>query len=179
MGTRARGARGDGCEPEASLDGPHWLDSAQLLAVCFVLLIPGITYISRRAQTPSREFRVLRWVVVSALVSAAIGTALQFGLYERGSYVPPDGPLVDIGGVVQALSSLVLTLALGGFASVAAYRRRVPAWLVPVLILGALMTVFPGGPNIFFGLTMPPIPALAWLAFGGWLLTQHHPDAAL
>lgn len=158
--------------------GLTWLDSAQFLALSFVLLIPGVTYISRRVHTPSSALRVLRWVVVSTLVSAAVGTALHFGLYERGSYVQPDSPLVDIGGVVQALSSLVLTLALGAFAAVAARSRSLPAWLVPVLVLGALTTVFPGGPNIFFGLTLPPIPALACLAFGGWLLTQHNLDAA-
>lgn len=155
--------------------GMTWLDSAQYLAFSFLLLIPGVVYLHQRLRAPNRAFR-LSWVVGAALVFAGIGTALEFGLYERGSYATPDTPLLDIGGVAQALSSLLLTITLGVLTFVAARRQVVPWWLVPVLIVGALATVFPGGPNFLFGLTLPPLPGLAWLAFGGWLLTQHAPE---
>ena len=152
--------------------GLTWIDSAKFLTLSFLLLIPGVMWVSRRVRDPSRALRGLRSLVLVTLVLAAAGTALQFGLYEWGSYAEPNHPLVDIGGITQAMSSLVLTLLIGVLATIVAMRNVMPWWLVPLLILGSLGTVFPGGPNFFFGIPMPPLPSLVWFVFGGWLLTQ-------
>lgn len=40
-----------------------------------------------------------------------------------------------------------------------------PFWMAPVLVIGCLATYFIAGP-------LPPVPGLAWLTLGGWLLVQ-------
>ena len=107
-------------------------------------------------------------VVVGILCLAALSTALEFWFFEWGSYdetFESKGGITTVGIAVQALfSALLLSIALIIFGVPAARRSAMPYWLVIVLVIGSLSTVF-----------VTPVfvlPGVAWLTFGLWLLTS-------
>ena len=84
-----------------------------------------------------------------------------------GTYVGAFEPAVDVAGPLRSLaSSAVLTVALAVVAVRAARSCLMPSWMAPVLVVGCIATYFIAGP-------LPPVPGLAWLTLGGWLLVQH------
>lgn len=156
--------------------GMTWMDSGKFIAPAFLLLIPAVLFIGQRAQTAgSRRTRTFGMVVIGVLVAAAIGTALEFGLFQWGSYQDPAGTwgtLASLGGPFGALSrGVFLPLAWVLFGTSAVRGQAMPAWLVPPLVLGSVFTFFLAGP-------LPPVPGIVWLAFGAWLLTQTHTQTA-
>jgi hypothetical protein len=140
--------------------GMTWMDSASLLALAYLLLVPGVVLLLRTARRDSsrRAPSVLGWLAVGSLLLAAVATLVEFRVWEWGTYDGTfDGttsPLWIAGPVRSIASAVVLTIALTGLASMS----PVPVWLVAVLAIGTVSTFFVGGP-------LPPVPGLAWLAF--------------
>ena len=155
--------------------GMTWLDSTKFLIVAYLLLLPGVIYLRRTAVARGDKFATRAGsVVVVALGVSALATAMEFRLLEWGTYSGTFdsnvSPMSIAGPVRMVVSSLVLTGGLAMLALRGAVRGDSPYWLVPILVVGALATVFIGGP-------LPPVPGMAWLVFGGWLLVQTRPKA--
>lgn len=130
--------------------GMTWLDSAKLLALAYLLLAPGVRYLTRSSRDEGDRFAAgLGIVVVGALCLCAVTTLLEFGITTWGSYDgafdPADG-VSRFGGIARSLtSSVVLTVALVALSVRAARRHVAPYWPVPVLAVGCLPTYFIGG----------------------------------
>jgi hypothetical protein len=145
--------------------GMTWFDSGKFLALSFLLLIPGVLLVRGRAEG-RRSCRVLGAVLVGTLVLTGVGTALEFGLYEWGSYREPESAVAAVAGPLTALArGVALPLAWLSFGASAVRADVLPPWLVALLVIGSLATYFVAGP-------LPPIPGLVWLLFGGWLLSS-------
>jgi hypothetical protein len=152
--------------------GLTWMDSAKFLVLPFVLLIPGVMVIARHAEVrQSRAARVSGTVAVIALITLAVGTALEFWTFEWGSYAETfegKGGIVNLGGGLQGIASFVLTVSVVVLGIGAARCRIVPFWVVVVLAVGAATT--------FFLTPVFVVPGLAWLTFGLWLLFRPQPE---
>lgn len=151
--------------------GMTWTDSAKVLALAYLLLLPGVVYLTRSARDAGDgAAAVVGGAAVAALITCAVSTPLEFLTAGWGSYTAYSGPLepaIDLAGITRALtSSVVLALLLGVLTSRAARRAVLPQWMVPVLAVGCLSTYFIAGP-------LPPVAGMAWLVFGGWLLVDH------
>lgn len=151
--------------------GMTWMDSGKILALSYLLLTPGVLYLARllRAAGDALAAGLAAFAAV-ILATCAIATPLEFltdGWGSYGTYVGALEPAVDVAGILRSLaSSVVLTVALAVVTVRAARRRLMPHWMAPVLVVGCLATYFIAGP-------LPPVPGLAWLTLGGWLLVQH------
>jgi hypothetical protein len=145
--------------------GMTWFDSGKFLGLAFLLLIPGVLLLRRRADG-QRAAHVLGGVLAGALVLAAVGTALDLAVYPWGSYSPPDATVTALAGPAASLArGVVLPLAWVAFGAYAARAPVLPAWLLAVLVIGSASSFFGAGP-------LPPVPGVACLVFGGWLLTR-------
>jgi hypothetical protein len=145
--------------------GMTWFDSGKFLALTFLLLLPGVLLL-RRSTNGQRAAGVLGGVLASALVAAAVGTGLDLAAYPWGSYEQPSVEFAAVAGPVGSLvRGVVLPVAWLAFGVYAVRARVLPVWLVALLVLGSVSAFFVAGP-------LPPVPGLAWLVFGGWLLSR-------
>jgi hypothetical protein len=152
--------------------GLSWMDSAKFLVISFVLLIPGLRLITRRAEMrQSGVAKVAGTIAVGALVALAVTTAVGFWTFDWGSYsetFEAERGIVKLSGPLQGLASLVLAGSIIVVGIAATRRRVMPSWLVVGLAIGAATT---------FYLTPPfMLPGLAWLSFGVWLLMARQPE---
>lgn len=150
--------------------GMTWMDSAKFLALSYLLLIPAALHLGRHAHVAGRRgATVLRRMTVGALLVSAVATAVEFRLFEWGTYGGTfDGTAsaLWVAGPVRAITSAVVLTGLFAALGIRAARSgAMPAVLVPLLVVAWLSTVFIGGP-------MPPLAGLVWLALGAWLLTD-------
>lgn len=144
---------------EDTLLGLTWLDSAKFLVGPLILLLIAMVSLYMRRERPGLLGKVGFVVTVTGLGGLIVGTALEFWSFPWGSYaVGFDAPLPSIGGLIQALSTLIFTVGLIVFNIDLVRAKVVPWWAAPVLVLGGLTTFFLT-PAIW-------LPGVAWLLLG-------------
>ncbi len=123
--------------------GLTWLDSAQFLVLSLALLLIAMASLYIRREQLGLLGKAGFVVTVMGLCGLIVGTALEFWFSPWGSYaVRFDAPLPWIGGLIQALSTLVFTVGLT-LLNIDLVRAKVmPVWVAPVLVLGGLTTFF-------------------------------------
>jgi hypothetical protein len=108
-----------------------------------LLLLVGIVSLCQRQRQPGWWGRIGGIVTTTGLGLTIIGTAVEFWSFPWGSYsVDFAAPLPPIGGVLQAVASLVFTVGLIMLTSALVHAKIVPLWTAPVLIVGGLTTFF-------------------------------------
>ena len=145
--------------------GLTWMDSAKFYVVAFVLFLLAAVSAYRLAGAPTRFGRAAFWLTAGALVTITVGTAIQFWPFPWGSYARGyDDSHARYGGIVQAVSSVVLTLGLILFAIYLSRRGVLRWWEAAILVLA--------GPTTVFLSPAVPFPGAAWLITGIVLLTR-------
>ena len=145
--------------------GLTWLDSAKFLVVPLMLLFPGILGLYRQRGRPGILGRIGFIGTVVGLSFLILGAAAEFWAFPWGSYaVGFEAPQPRVGGVIQALTSLVFTLGLILFSVDLVRAKVLPIWAAPVVVLGGLTT--------FYLTPVSWFPGLAWLLLGSVLVSS-------
>ena len=143
--------------------GLTWMDAGKFYVVPFLLLMVTILGLERGRIGAGRYGRSALFVL-AAFASLAIGTALEFWGFPFGSYqVTFEAGMRDTWWV-QLAGTLFLTAAVVPFGVQHARAGSLPAWMVPVLVVGAATTVFLT-PAFF-------LPGIVWTLLGLVLMTR-------
>ena len=145
--------------------GLTWLDSAKFLVVPLILLLLGVMRLYCRLHPPGGLGRIGGIVTIVGLVLLILGVAVEFWSFPWGSYgVGFETGLPQVGGVIQARASLLITIGLIMFTIALVRARIMPVWAAPVLMVGGVTT--------FYLTPVSWIPGIAWLLLGAVLWRQ-------
>lgn len=151
--------------------GLTWMDSGKVIVFAEALVFVGLTNLYQQRERPGRLGRAGMVITFGGLGFLMVATGLEFFTFPWGSYRLTYEEATGLAGsnaagAIQALASLVFTLGLVMFSVDLARAKVIPVWLVPVLIVGGLTTVFLS-PALW-------MPGPAWMALGLVLLRERN-----
>jgi hypothetical protein len=149
------------------IGGLTWMDTSKLLVPVLLLVVVGLWSLALRRDRPGLLGQAGRVLTFGGLGLVILTTALEFWSFPWGSYdVTFEQATGFIGsnasGAVQAIASLVFAVGLALLSIDLARAKVIPIWVVPVLVIGGLATVFLS--PVFW------MPGVAWIVLGLVLL---------
>jgi hypothetical protein len=147
--------------------GLTWMDTGKFIVPILLLVFVGLASLYHRVERPGRVGQVGAGATTVAMALLIVATAFEFWTFQWGSYAVTFEEATGFAGsndsgAFQALASLVLTIGIA-ILSVGLVRARVaPIWFAPVLIFGALTTVYLS--PVFW------MPGVVWIVLGLVLL---------
>jgi hypothetical protein len=156
--------------------GLTWMDSAKFLVPIILLVFVGLWSLYRRRVRPGPLGQVGAVVTFGGLALVIVTTALEFWPFPWGSYdVTFDEATGFAGsnasGAIQAVASLIVGLGMVILSLDLVRAKVIPIWVAPVLIIGALATVYLS--PVFW------MPGAAWLVLGIVLLLKRERTESL